>query len=183
MSQFCEDRNGFGPGKAIMALIGIGANMPGPNGLPPLETCRKAVAILDLFPGARLCGLSRWFLSAPIPPSGQPNYINAVAALRVDPGHSLDPALLLARLMEIEAACGRQRGAPNAARTLDLDIIGISDLVRTAPDPVLPHPRAHQRGFVLAPLADVAPEWVHPVLGLTAAALLAGLPAQDIRTL
>ncbi len=135
--------------------------------------------MLDGLPGSRLIGLSRWFESAPVPPSGQPYYVNAVAALRVD----ADPAVLLARLMTVEAACGRERGVPNAARTLDLDIIGIGDLVRDAPDPILPHPRAHLRAFVLAPLAEVAPDWVHPVLGRSAAALLAALPPQDIRAL
>jgi 2-amino-4-hydroxy-6-hydroxymethyldihydropteridine diphosphokinase len=85
--------------------------------------------------------------------------------------------------MEVEAACGRERSVPNAARTLDLDIIGIGDLVRLAPDPILPHPRVHLRAFVLAPLVDVAPDWVHPVLGRSAAALLADLPPQEIRPL
>jgi 2-amino-4-hydroxy-6-hydroxymethyldihydropteridine diphosphokinase len=95
----------------------------------------------------------------------------------------LTPAALLAHLMAIEAVCGRERGAPNAARTLDLDIIGIGGMVREAPDPILPHPRAHLRAFVLAPLVDVAPDWVHPVLRQTAAALLAALPPQAIRAL
>ena len=87
------------------------------------------------------------------------------------------------RLMAVETACGRERSVPNAARTLDLDIIAIGDLVRDEPDPILPHPRAHLRAFVLAPLADVAPDWMHPVLGRTAAALLADLPPQDIQPL
>ena len=139
--------------------------------------------MLRLLPGARVVGLSRWFESAPVPPSAQPPYINAVAAMRVDAGPMLDPAMLLAGLMDIETRCGRQRSTPNAARTLDLDIIGIGDLIRAAPDPVLPHPRAHLRAFVLAPLLDVAPDWVHPVLGRSAAALLAGLPPQQIRPL
>jgi 2-amino-4-hydroxy-6-hydroxymethyldihydropteridine diphosphokinase len=139
--------------------------------------------MLESLPGTRLAGLSRWFESAPVPPSGQPPYINAVASLLVDPAVVTDPAGLLARLMDIEAACGRRRSTPNAARTLDLDIIAIGDLVRDAPDPILPHPRAHLRAFVLAPLADVAPDWVHPVLRQSASALLAALPPQQIRPL
>jgi 2-amino-4-hydroxy-6-hydroxymethyldihydropteridine diphosphokinase len=67
----------------------------------------------------------------------------------------------------------------NAARCLDLDIIAIGSRQRAAPDPILPHPRAHQRAFVLAPLADVAPGWVHPVLGVTVEALLQGLRDQQ----
>jgi len=139
--------------------------------------------MLDRLPGLRLSGLSRWYLTAPVPASGQPDYVNAVASLLLEPGYTIDPAGLLAQLMEIEERCGRQRSVPNAARTLDLDIIAIGDLVRFAPDPVLPHPRAHLRAFVLAPLADVAPDWVHPVLGRTAETLLADLPGQDIRLL
>lgn len=139
--------------------------------------------MLDLLPGVQLVGLSRWFESAPVPPSGQPPYINGVASLRLDSQRMLDPAGLLACLMDIETRCERQRSTPNAARTLDLDIVGIDDLIRAAPDPVLPHPRAHLRAFVLAPLLDVAPDWVHPVLHRSASALLAGLPPQQIRPL
>jgi 2-amino-4-hydroxy-6-hydroxymethyldihydropteridine diphosphokinase len=166
-----------------IALIGVGANLPGPGGRPALDTCRRAVAMIDLFPGMRLGTVSRWFRSAPVPPSGQPPYINAVASLIVAPGVTLDPAALLERLMALETACGRERSIPNAARRLDLDIIAIDNLVRAGPAPILPHPRAHLRAFVLAPLADVAPTWVHPVLGQTAASLLAALPPQDIQPL
>jgi 2-amino-4-hydroxy-6-hydroxymethyldihydropteridine diphosphokinase len=134
--------------------------------------------MLDLVPRARLRSLSRWFQTAPVPPSGQPPYINAVAALRVD---QFNPAELLAHLMTIETECGRRRSIPNAARTLDLDIIAIGSLVRSEPDPILPHPRAHLRAFVLAPLVDVAPDWVHPLLHRSAAQLLADLPRQDIQ--
>lgn len=155
----------------------MGANLPGPDGRSALDTCRHAVASLD-FPDCRLIGLSRWYASTPVPVSDQPPYVNGVALLASQ--GEIDPATLLERLMAVETACGRRRGAPNAARTLDLDIIAMGGLVRAAPDPVVPHPRAHLRAFVLRPLADVAPDWVHPILGLTAAALLAGLPFQDI---
>lgn len=139
--------------------------------------------MLDMVPGMRLVGLSRWYLTAPVPVSGQPDYVNAVAALLQEPGHAIEPAVLLGHLMDIEERCGRQRSVPNAARTMDLDIVAIGDLVRSDPDPILPHPRAHLRAFVLAPLADVAPNWVHPVLGRTAGQLMADLSDQDIRLL
>jgi 2-amino-4-hydroxy-6-hydroxymethyldihydropteridine diphosphokinase len=188
VSQFSEHGNGAWMAQRCIALIGIGANLPGPDGQQPLETCKQAIAMLDSFHGMRVVALSRWFSSEPVPPSGQPPYVNAVALLWIDPNGPMtdaseDPAVLLARLMQIEAACGRQRSTPNAARTLDLDIISMGDLVRDAPDPILPHPRAHLRAFVLAPLAEVAPNWVHPVLGRSAAALLAELPPQKIRPL
>jgi 2-amino-4-hydroxy-6-hydroxymethyldihydropteridine diphosphokinase len=184
MSQFCKHRNGSGATPYPIALIAVGANIAGPDGQSPLETCKRAVVMLDQLPGTHLRGLSRWFESAPVPPSDQPPYVNAVVALAVDrPGGSVDPAALLASLMQVETMCGRQRTTPNAARTLDLDIIAIGSLVRATPDPILPHPRAHLRAFVLAPLVDVAPDWIHPVLGRTAAELLADLPPQDIRSL
>ena len=71
----------------------------------------------------------------------------------------IDPAILLQQLQEIETQFGRERSAPNAARTLDLDIIDVSGVIRATPEPVLPHPRAHQRAFVLRPLLDVASAW------------------------
>lgn len=156
-------------------LIALGANLPGPHGEAPLMSCRAAVEALRGLPGLRLQAVSRWWRTAPVPASDQPDYINGVARLE----GGTDPAALLARLQAIERAAGRPpvgagRGV-NAARSLDLDIIAIGDLLRDAPDPVLPHPRAHLRGFVLGPLAEVAPGWVHPRLGCTVEALLAGL--------
>jgi len=162
-----------------MILIAIGANLPGPAGEPPLAICREAAAALDALPGLRLRGLSRWYLTAPVPASDQPDYVNAIAHLQ----GTADPASLLAAMLEIEAKAGRQRGVRNAARTLDLDLIDMDGLRRPAPDPVLPHPRAHERGFVLWPLRDVAPGWVHPVLHRRVDALIGALPPQQVRVL
>ena len=170
-----------------MILVGIGGNLPGTDGTSPVELCRRAVAALDAIPDLRLRGLSAWYSTAAIPASGQPRYVNAVAHLVVGPGCAEpEPAKLLSVLHEIEMRAGRVRGARNAARTVDLDLIAMGEggqLVRERPDPVLPHPRAHERGFVLIPLRDVAPGWVHPVLRRGVAELIGGLPPQDVREL
>jgi 2-amino-4-hydroxy-6-hydroxymethyldihydropteridine diphosphokinase len=100
-----------------------------------------------------------------------------LALLEGEPGAS-DPASLLAALHRLEDEAGRNRPFPNAPRTLDLDLIAMGDL-RRGTAPVLPHPRAHLRRFVLQPLTDVWPGWRHPVLGRTAEDLLADLPAVD----
>lgn len=161
-------------------LVAIGANLPGLDGAPPLETCRRVAAALGALPGLRLAGLSRWWASAPLPPSPQPDYINGVACL----AGRITPEALLEALQGLERQAGRRRtGVANAARPLDLDIIALGRLIRPGPDPILPHPRAHLRAFVLAPLAEAAPGWVHPVLGRTAEALLATLPPQPLRPL
>jgi 2-amino-4-hydroxy-6-hydroxymethyldihydropteridine diphosphokinase len=157
-------------------LIAIGANLPDRYGNLPIATCRTAAEALRSLGGLQMVALSRWYASAPVPAADQPDYVNGVARLAGE----AEPAELLARLHAIEARAGRLRGAANAARILDLDIIGMDDAVRDAPDPVLPHPRAHLRAFVLLPLAEVAPGWVHPRLGLTVEALIAALPPQRI---
>jgi 2-amino-4-hydroxy-6-hydroxymethyldihydropteridine diphosphokinase len=151
-----------------MILIAIGANLPAGDGTSPIETCRRAVTEIAGIARLQLTAASGWWLSAPVPPSGQPPYINGIA--RFD-GH-IDPENLLKQLQSIESRFGRCRSEVNAARTLDLDIIAMDAMVRDAPDPILPHPRAHLRAFVLAPLHEIAPNWLHPRLNRTAQSLL-----------
>ena len=164
-----------------MILVGIGANLIAPDGSAPIDTCRRAAIALDSMAGFRLVGLSRWFATKPIPASDQPDYVNGVASMVVL--GSSDPTDLLIRLQTIESFFGRVRTVPNAPRTLDLDIVAIGGLVRAAPDPILPHPRCHERAFVLEPLRDVAPNWVHPTTSRTAAEMLATLGDQGVRPL
>lgn len=113
------------------------------------------------------------------PNSSQPRYINGAVSLFTD----ADPFTILAFLQKIEIAEGRSRGIVNAPRTLDLDVIDLDGLVRAAPDPILPHPRAHLRAFVLRPLRDLIPEWIHPVTRQSVTELIADLPEQDIHPL
>lgn len=160
-----------------MIIIAIGANLPAPSGLQPYQTCQLAASALQDVLHRFQPVLSQWYETAPVPPSGQPPYINGVIGFEGE----ADPAMLLRTLQELEARFGRQRSVPNAARTLDLDIVAIGSLVRHTPDPALPHPRMHERAFVLRPMVDVAPAWRHPSLHLTAAALLARLPKAEQR--
>jgi 2-amino-4-hydroxy-6-hydroxymethyldihydropteridine diphosphokinase len=149
-----------------------------------LQTARWAATQLDGLLGLRLRALSRWYLTEPVPPSGQALYVNGIALLVGGP--EADPAALLAELQAVEAHAGRIRTEPNAARTLDLDIIAMGECgqtVRAAPDPVLPHPRAHRRAFVLAPLLDVVPDWRHPLTGRSARDLLKDVSDQEIELL
>ena len=161
----------------VSHYVAIGANLPGPDGATPRQMCERAMNALANLPDLHIEVRSRWFSSAPIPAGPQPRYINGVVRLS---GTTTPEALLIA-LQHIEQQAGRVRSAPNAARCLDLDIIDSAGLVRAAPDPILPHPRAHQRAFVLLPLRDVAPTWIHPSLGLPIQTLIANLPAQDVR--
>jgi 2-amino-4-hydroxy-6-hydroxymethyldihydropteridine diphosphokinase len=115
-----------------------------------------------------------------VPDSHQPWFVNAVALLATD----LEPEALLDRLLDVEARFGRVRGERNAARTLDLDLLDYDGLVVDTPRLTLPHPRLHERRFVLEPLCEITPEWRHSRLGLTAAQLLDRLPpGQPVRRL
>lgn len=161
-----------------MILVGIGASLPAPDGTPPRETCAAAAALLGALSGLRLVALSRWWESAPVPPmAGAPWFVNGVARLAGE----MAPEALLEHLQAIEARFGRQRPFPNAPRTLDLDLLEHDGLLRDTPRLTLPHPRMAGRAFVLRPLAEVAPEWVHPRTGEAVSALVAGLPPQEIR--
>ncbi len=159
-----------------MILVAVGANLPTAKGSTPYQSCLAAVEALRRLPEVTVTAVSRWYRSAPVPRSDQPDYVNGVVRLEAVPGlDEPDPATLLAALQQIEQEHGRERSVANASRTLDLDIIAMGEggsLVRAAPDPVLPHPRAYLRLFVLLPLQDVAPAWVHPRCRLTAAELV-----------
>ena len=143
---------------AVTAFIGIGANLGDAraNVLDAVERLRK-------LPGAKLEAVSSLYRTAPIDSSGE-DYINAVARL----GTSLPAQQLLEALFDIERTHGRERPYVNAPRTLDLDLLLYGDEVISTPMLTVPHPRMHQRAFVLMPLLELAPEIVLPGLGTAA---------------
>jgi 2-amino-4-hydroxy-6-hydroxymethyldihydropteridine diphosphokinase len=146
-------------------LVALGSNLAGGYASP--EALLEEV--LRRFPGLGLSvqTRSRWWRSAAWPDASEPAFLNGVAWVET----GLGPFALLERLRQIESAFGRDRLRANAPRTLDLDLIAHGRHVIAGPDLSLPHPRAHARRFVMGPLADVAPHWRHPGLGLTAANL------------
>lgn len=176
-------------------LIALGANLPFGR-FSPLETIRSALAALG-DEGLRVIAASPLYATPCFPAGAGPDYVNAAARLGC-PRH-MRPEQVLAALHRVEDRFGRARAQRWGMRTLDLDLLALGktvlpdaetqarwrDLppaaqVRTAPDRlVLPHPRLQDRAFVLVPLADVAPRWRHPLIGLTVAALRNRLPAAD----
>lgn len=152
--------------KQNLILIGLGANLPSRRFGAPKKTLVAALTELESR-GAHVVTRSRWYSSAPVPPSGQPRYLNAAAAIETE----LSPEALLDLLHTIERDFGRRRTARNAAREIDLDLLAYGDLIRTQSAPILPHPRLAKRAFVLRPICDIDPAWRHPQLGQSAAEL------------
>jgi 2-amino-4-hydroxy-6-hydroxymethyldihydropteridine diphosphokinase len=155
-----------------MILIGLGANVAGPWG-PPRETVMRALAALDRMP-CRLEHVSRLLITAPFGKPNQPPFVNAVARIVTH----LPPQALMRHLHAIERSAGRRRGIAWGPRTLDLDLLDYHGLIRGHPRAggrrplLLPHPGIAERVFVLAPIAEIAPRWRHPVLRQGAAVLL-----------
>lgn len=157
------------------AFVALGTNLPhdGHSGAELLAFAVGALRLAGLPARARS---SVWRSPAWPSGGGQPDYSNAVVAL--DPAGRA-PEQLFAVLLDIERRFGRERRERWGARTLDLDIIAMSDLVGVFEAVQLPHPRMHERGFVLAPLGEIAPDWRHPVLGLSVAQMLENAPDRD----
>jgi 2-amino-4-hydroxy-6-hydroxymethyldihydropteridine diphosphokinase len=146
-------------------VVALGGNLPG--GYPTCEALLEAALTALTGAGLPVLARSHWWRSAAWPDPAAPEYRNGVALVEAREG----PLETLALLRRIEADFGRARGEANAARTLDLDLIAHGRAVMATPDLTLPHPRAHERLFVMGPLAEIAPDWRHPVSGETAQVL------------
>ncbi|HWA03923.1 MAG TPA: 2-amino-4-hydroxy-6-hydroxymethyldihydropteridine diphosphokinase [Rhizomicrobium sp.] len=152
-----------------MIAVALGANLPSRAG-SPYDTLLAALdALCDA--GAGISAVSPFYRSPAWPDPRDPPFVNAVAVVTTE----LSPSDLMEALHGIERAFGRTRSAKNAPRTLDLDLVDFNGRVEKGP-PILPHPRLRERGFVLVPLADLAPDWRHPVTGETVSELIAALP-------
>jgi len=148
---------------SVRAYIGIGSNLS-----DPANQVRHALQALADLPASRLTAHSPRYRTAPVGgPTDQPDYLNAVAALET----ALTPETLLTALQEIESAQGRVRAERWGPRTLDLDLLLYGSIIRRDPRLILPHPRLHQRAFVLYPLHDIEPELMIPGQGKLAALL------------
>ncbi len=156
------------------AYIGLGANLPF-NGLAGPALLAQALSALQAA-GFTPVAVSNVWQTMAWPPSDQPDYYNAVAAFET---RGVTPQALWQTLRGIELQFGRERRERWAARTLDLDIIALDGVVGSFGEVTIPHPRMQERSFVLAPLAEVAPAWRHPVLGLTAAEMLKTAPSEQ----
>jgi 2-amino-4-hydroxy-6-hydroxymethyldihydropteridine diphosphokinase len=154
-------------------LIALGANLPGPAGAPA-DALRAALAGLEER-GVKILSVSSFYETPAWPDPEQPAFVNAVAAVET----TLQPVELLTLLHGVETDFGRLRSAANAPRTLDIDLLDYDGRVLTHAV-MLPHPRMRERSFVLVPLAQIAPDWRHPVTGERVSDLLAGLPDRDI---
>jgi len=165
-----------------MIFIGLGANLASKNYTTPKETLLASLDHLTRY-DIQIDAVSYWYQSAPVPLSDAPWYVNAVAQIST----SLPPRMLLKTLLEVESAFGRVRSTLNAPRIIDLDLIAYHDHVEK--DEIgeeekpfcIPHPRFHERAFVLVPIQDLAPTWTDPKTGMSLDTLITQLdPTQKI---
>ena len=156
-----------------MAFVGLGANLGDPH-----AALESALAELDRLPHTRLVRRSSFYRSAPVGYADQPDFLNAVAQLET----GLPAERLLGELQAIEARHGRSRSFANAPRTLDLDLLLYGNVILQTENLQLPHPRMHQRGFVLQPLVEIAPDTVIPGRGV-ASHLLTACEDQSVEKL
>jgi len=154
----------------MLAAIALGSNLPSRFGMPA-DNLREAIHRLDDL--GTVTAVSRFHETEPVGYADQPRFLNAVVLIETE----VSPLALLRGLLAIEHTMGRDRAStpPKGPRIIDLDLLLYGDLVVDVPGLTLPHPALHERRFVLAPLAELAPNWKHPTLELSIQELLRGL--------
>ena len=156
-------------------IIGVGGNINSEDGTHPVETCNKAISLFQNY-SIKVKKQSKWYTSEPIPKSDQPNFFNCVVIASTN----LNEYDVLKNLHKIEAEFGRRRNKINAPRSIDLDLIDYSNKVCKNNKLIIPHPRAHLRKFVMGPLAEINPDWIHPILKVNVLDILKKLDKQKV---
>lgn len=151
-------------------FLGIGSNVG-----DKLSNIRKAIVGIKEIRGVEVTKISPFYLTSPVGPEDQDWFVNGVLSANT----TRTPWDLLSEIFRIEKYLGRKRDRPWGPRTIDIDILFYGDLVLTTQELVIPHPELHKRAFVLVPLRDIAPNFVHPVLGLSVKELNEGLNCKD----
>ncbi len=158
-----------------MIIIALGANMPSMVG-EPKETLNEAIQRMTAWPEFQSVRCSNWYQTKPVGPVEQADFANGVAVVET----SIAPIDLLRKLLRLEQTFGRERSERWGPRTIDLDIIDydgwVAEVNANGLHLNLPHPRLAERPFVLLPVAEIAPDWHHPILQLTATEMLERLP-------
>lgn len=152
-----------------ISYIGIGSNIG-----DKLFNCLKAIELIKRIPGCRIMAQSDFYRTEPVGVEGQEWYLNGVISLSI----SISARELLQSFLDIETCMGRKRKGKWDPRIIDLDILLFGDDIINEEDLIIPHPRMYERRFVLEPLARLAPDLIHPLLGKSMAGLLAGLSEQ-----
>lgn len=167
---------GLGNLTEMAIYVALGSNLPSPTHGEPRAVLEASLALMAEA-GLQIVARSSWWRTAPVPVTlDQPWYTNRVVQLAT----ILPPPALMALLLDIEARLGRTRDQRWQARVIDLDLIDHDGRVDSGPVAILPHPRMAERGFVLKPLAELAPDWRHPVTGAAIADLIAALPPEQV---
>ena len=157
-------------------IIGIGGNLKSNDGTHPIKVAMKAIRYFNDY-SIKVTDKSSWYETEPIPKSEQPNFFNCVVFANTN----LNELDVLKSLHEIEYKLGRRRRVVNEARVIDLDLIDYSNKILRNNEIIIPHPRAHQRRFVMEPLAELDKNWVHPILKKSVDEILQNLCSQNIK--
>ena len=157
-------------------IIGIGGNLKSEEGVHPIKVAMKAISYFKDYL-INVTNQSSWYETEPIPKSDQPNFFNCIVLANTN----LNELDVLKSLHEIEHKLGRKRRMVNEARIIDLDLIDYSNKILINKEIVIPHPRAHQRRFVMEPLAELDKTWVHPILKINVNMILKNLHNQNIK--